>query len=373
MRPLFTPGLATGRTPWAVLSGLALAAVVAATPAVPVRAARPAAPTFRQVNLVADTPGVAANTDPKLVNPWGLAFDPFRRSGLWVANNGTGSSTVYDRLGHTAGYTVTVPAAPGAETARPTGVVFNRTLAFRGDKFLFVGEDGIISGWRSGNSGVIEVNNSGGEAVYKGAAMAAANGAVYLYVANFKAGEIEVYDTDFQPAELRENFVDPDLPAGYAPFNIRSINGFLYVAYAQQDTGGEDEAGGAGRGIIDIFRTDGRFAKRLVTGSAVGGSAEALNAPWAMASAPAGWGAYSNKLLVGNFGSGQIAVFHPLNGRFLGLLNDSGGQPITIEGLWDLTRGGGGNAGDPKKVYFTAGTGDEAHGLFGSLEMNRRR
>ncbi len=47
--------------------------------------------------LVSDGSVRADFTDPHLKNPWGIAFNPFGFD--WVANNHTGTSTLYDGLG----------------------------------------------------------------------------------------------------------------------------------------------------------------------------------------------------------------------------------------------------------------------------------
>jgi uncharacterized protein (TIGR03118 family) len=98
-----------------------------------------------------------------------------------------------------------------------------------------------------------------------------------------------------------------------------------------------------------------------------------MNAPWGLALAPsitassAGFGKSSGMLLVGMFGSGQIATFDPATGDFEGLLRDRHGKPIQIDGLWALRFGNGAAAGPTTTLFFTAGIDDEAHGLFGTI------
>jgi uncharacterized protein (TIGR03118 family) len=72
-------------------------------------------------------------------------------------------------------------------------------------------------------------------------------------------------------------------------------------------------------------------------------------------------------LLVGNFGSGQIAVFDPEEGNFHSLLRGTDGKPITIDGLWGLGFGNGANAGPINTLFFAAGINDEQDGLFGTI------
>jgi uncharacterized protein (TIGR03118 family) len=153
----------------------------------------------------------------------------------------------------------------------------------------------------------------------------------------------------------------------YAPFNVKVIGDSLFVTYAKQDADKEDEIAGPGKGYINVFNFDGTFVRRFATGSAVGGSQSALNAPWGLALAPKNFGAFGGDILVGNFGSGRIAAYTKA-GRFDGFLLKSKGHPVTIPGLWEIVMLTRGNAGQPKKLYFTAGTHDEQHGLFGLLQ-----
>jgi uncharacterized protein (TIGR03118 family) len=199
-------------------------------------------------------------------------------------------------------------------------------------------------------------------AVYKGLAIDDTSG--ILYAANFRAGTIEAYNSSFAPANLTGSFTDPGLPAGYAPFDAKIINGQLYVTYAVQDSHKHDDVAGAGNGLVDIFDLNGDFVKRLVTN----GSGSVLNSPWGLQIAPASFGTFAGDLLVGNFGDGHINAFDPTNGTFEGTLDGSNGQPLFIEDLWALTVGNGSAlGGDPNTVYFTAGLVDEGNGLFGAL------
>src|SRR5205823_4162929 len=98
--------------------------------------------------------------------PWGLAAGP--TSPWWVADNGTGVSTIYN--GNTAAIVrppVTIPSPTGPTGGTPTGVVFNASTsdflvagAGTAAHFLFATEDGTIAAWNSGNSAVIKVDNS---------------------------------------------------------------------------------------------------------------------------------------------------------------------------------------------------------------------
>jgi uncharacterized protein (TIGR03118 family) len=323
---------------------------------------------YQQTNLVSDVPGLAQFTDPDLVNPWGLTSSS--SSPWWVADNGTGLATLYKGDGVKQGLIVTVATPPGdTDPATPTGIVFNGSTDFQlvpgatpntAARFIFVTEDGTISGWRSGTQSVLKVNNSG-SAIYKGVTIAQNGGANFLYVANFSGGTVDVFDANYAPVTLAAGaFTDPTLPEGFAPFNVQNINGSVYVAFAKQDEEKEDEVAGRKLGYVDVFDGAGALLQRIENGPW-------MNAPWGLAMAPAGFGKASGELLVGMFGSGQIATFDPVTGEFEGLLRAPRGRPIQIDGLWALRFGNGANAGPTTTLFFTAGIDDEAHGLFGTI------
>jgi uncharacterized protein (TIGR03118 family) len=336
---------------------------------------------FRQINLVSDQPGKAHLTDPDLVNAWGLAASPGTDaapgSPLWVADNGSDKATLYTGATPTsvskAGLVVNVTGTA------PTGQVFNPdTSAFivRDKKghsgasvFIFDTENGTIDGWSptvgakgSNPSTVTEVaHNRGAKAVYKGLAIAQASGGkTHLYATNFHSGRVEAYNRHFKRVTLPGGrFVDPYLPAGYGPFGIAEINGELYVTFAKQDAMRHDDTAGPGHGFVDVFTNDGAFVRRLVTRGA-------LDSPWGLALAPAGFGQFSGDLLVGNFGNGHINVYSPATGAHLGQLRRANGRPIVIDGLWGLQFGNG-NAAKTNQLIFSAGPDGEAHGLLGKI------
>jgi uncharacterized protein (TIGR03118 family) len=367
----------------ALVSAAAMAGLVGAT--TPVAAASPPAhhaTGFRQVNLVSDQPGVAPLTDPDLVNAWGLSASPGTDaapgSPLWVSDNGTDKATLYAGASAT---TVTKAAlVVDVSSGAPTGQVFNTDatgFVVRDDagrsgaaRFIFVSESGGIDGWNPAvgasspgtTSTVTEVAvRNGANAVYKGLAIAtASDGHTYLYAANFRSGRVEAYDDTFTPVELPGGlFVDPRIPAGYAPFNVQELAGKLYVTYAKQDATLRDDVAGQGNGFVDVFSTDGAFVRRLVTHGV-------LNSPWGLALAPAGFGRLDGALLVGNFGNGRINAFNARTGAYLGQLRQPGGKPIAIDGLWAL-RFGNGNAAKTTELLFSAGPDGESHGLLGKI------
>ena len=204
--------------------------------------------------------------------------------------------------------------------------------------------NGTIDGWSptvgatsSNPSAVTEVaRDNGANAVYNGLAIVQASDAkTYLYATNFRSGRVEAYDSTFKPVQLPGGlFVDPRLPAGYGPFGIAEINGKLYVTFAKQDATLHDDVAGPGHGFVDVFTNDGAFVHRLA-------SRGALDSPWGLALAPAGFGRFSGDLLVGNFGNGHINVYSPSTGAHLGQLRQESGRPIVIDGLWGLSFGTG--------------------------------
>lgn len=321
---------------------------------------------YTQTNLVSDLPG-AAITDASLVNPWGIAASA--TSPFWVSDNRTGVTTLYavDPVTNIPAKSALTVTIPGDGTV--TGQVFNGVSTnFNGDLFLFVSEDGTISGWRGALGTNAEILASPSSAnVYKGVAIATIGAATYLYAANFHAGTVDVLKGAPGDPNLTGHFTDPVLPSGYAPFNIQNLGGELYVTYALQDATQHDDVPGAGHGFVDKFDLNGNFVARLVSGGV-------LNSPWGLALAPANFGDLAGALLVGNFGDGKINAFDPTTGTFIGALRNSGGTAFTIQGLWGLRFGNGGNAGATNALFFTAGipgTGAiEDHGLFGMFAPN---
>jgi uncharacterized protein (TIGR03118 family) len=308
---------------------------------------------------LASTP--AGHVDSNLVNPWGLAYGP--QTYFWTANNGSGTSTVYDGNGSpmpAPPLVVTVPPTPGGNKGSPTGVVFNGSSDFAGDRFIFASLDGTISGWAAGTSATVRWNNSASGASYTGLAIGGVGTANYLYAANFAGHTVDVLNASYIPVSLSASaFTDPTLPAGFSPFGIQALGGVVYLAYAQNAVY-HNAGNAAGQGYVSVFNMDGTFVQRLV-------SQDTLNAPWGMARGRAGLLGFSDALLVGNFGDGRINSYDPLTGRPLGQLLDAAGAPIAIDGLWGLAFGNGAKAGSASELYFTAGTQGSTHGLFGAL------
>jgi len=230
-------------------------------------------------------------------------------------------------------------------------------------RFLFASEDGTISAWSPSlaTQSVVVIDRSADEASYKGLAIDSTTAGTRLYAADFHNARVDVFDGAFDPVTVAGAFEDPNLPAGYAPFGIQTLAGSVYVAYALRDAEGEDEVAGPGLGAVDKYDLAGHLLARVATGGA-------LNAPWGMALAPAGFGRFSGKLLVGNFGDGHINVFAPATFEPKGHLKDADGKTIVIDGLWGIAFGNGGNAGPANTLFFAAGPDDENHGLFGRID-----
>ncbi len=340
---------------------------------------------YRVVELSSDLPGVAAAIDSRLKNPWGIAFG--LNTPIWVANNGNGVVTQYHDTGTLFPTAVSprVVVVPNARThavqgaASPTGLIFNRSedfpvranARFGPARFIMTTGDGLIVGYSpavAGDRGFVQVDRSGMRAVYKGLTDARTPAGHFLYVANFRDGVIEVFDALLQQAELPGTFIDPGIPAGYAPHNVLSIGRRILVAYARQDNDQREAVAGPGMGYISEFDTEGNFVRRFA-------SRNALNAPWALAVAPADFGPYSEALLVGNYGDGRIHAYNVESGDYLGLLADGNGQPIVISGLHGLafriglsTATSRAPAYGPVTLYFTAGLNQRRHGLLGRIE-----
>lgn len=347
---------------------------------------------YQQTNLVSDIQGLAQNPrsgqpDTQLVNPWGLIASP--TSPWWVADNNAGVSTLYNGEGTKLGLVVNIPSPVSGVAGTPTGIVFTGTQGFTfqvkgikaGASFTFVTEDGTIVAWGPAinpndlpNDAFVVVDNSTNPtaatgAVYKGATIAqmTPGGAFFLYVTNLRSGRIEVYDTNFNPVNLNghddsgaddQAFVDREIPHGFAPFNVQEVNGNLYVTYAKQNATKHDDFDFPGFGFVDKFSPKGKLLQRLKHGPW-------LNAPWGVALAPPNFGFFSNHLLIGNAGSGQIAVYDVDSGHFDGLLRDANGHALQNDRLWALRFGNDHTAGPSNWLYFTAGISGEAHGLFG--------
>jgi uncharacterized protein (TIGR03118 family) len=321
--------------------------------------------------LVSDpASGIASpNHDPNLKNGWGIAFNP--TAVVWVAANHAGKSTLYDGNGAVQSLVVTIPSANGTDMGSPTGIVFSGSNDFAvtaagvsgPSRFIFASEDGMISGWAPNVDGTHAIKGwLNPNAVYKGLALAGNGENNFLYAADFRNRKIDVYDKTFHPVQLAATqFRDNEIPSNYGPFNIQNILGNLYVAYAKKDPNSDDELAGPGTGFVDVFDADGNLLKRLARHGT-------LNAPWGLALAPTGFGRFSNRVLVGNFGDGTINAYDPHSGHFAGRLRTPDGKLLKIDGLWGIAFGNGVRSQPTDTLFFAAGPNDEVNGLYGRVE-----
>jgi uncharacterized protein (TIGR03118 family) len=314
---------------------------------------------YKLAKLVSNQAGQAKNTDPLLVNGWGLAYGP--GGPFWVSDEGTGWSTLYDGMGNPQALQVVVPAFNNPNGGgTPTGIVFNGSQEFNVQGwpaiFLFANLDGTISGWApqsNPTTAIVAVNNWSSGAVYTGLAITSNTSGNFLFAADSANNKVDVYDGSFN---LVTSFTDTSVPANFTPFGIQDINGQVYVSFA-------DNTGGPG-GYIDIYTEAGVFVKRFAQGGH-------LNQPWGFAMAPENFGQFSGRLLIGNninFAS-TINAFAVKNGQYLGTLKTSAGKPIVIDQLWGIDFGGGTAAnGNKNQLFFAAGPNNNVNGLFGLIE-----
>jgi uncharacterized protein (TIGR03118 family) len=349
--------------------------------------AQPASALFADTALVSSNSGVVTTVttiDANLSNPWGLVTAP----GLpfWIADNNSNLATLYTGTGaiETSAVTgsnavgIAIPASATGVQANPTGQVYNGNGGFlistnKGQEtalFIFGGEGGTVAAWAQ-DSGATAVTayddgvvNGANHAVYKGLALGSVNGASFLYATDLHNNKVDVFDTTFaKPANMQGKFIDPTMPAGFVPFGIVALNNQLYVTYAMQDGAKHDEVTGAGLGYVDIYDFSGNFVSRFA-------SAGALNTPWGIALAPAGFGSFEGDLLIGNFGDGTINIFAP-NGSSLatsmGPVTVANGQTLAIPGLWSLVFGDGDSDKPLTTLFYTAGFADQTDGVLGSI------
>jgi uncharacterized protein (TIGR03118 family) len=344
---------------------------------------------FTDTALVSNSSTVVATAhtiDANLQNPWGVAFAP--GGPFWISDANSNVTTLYTGIGtnETQGITgspsvgIAIPASAAGVPANPTGQVYNGNGGFlistsNGQEsalFILDGEGGTISAWAkdSGATAVTAyddgVTNGTNHAVYKGLAIGTVGGATFLYATDLHNNKVDVFDTNFsKPANMQGKFVDPNVPAGFAPFGIAALNGNLYVTFAKQDSAMHDETTGAGLGYVDIFDFSGNLMSQFA-------SAGVLNAPWGIAIAPAGFGSLQGDVLIGNFGDGTINVFSP-NGTALanseGPVMSSSGQPFAFPGLWSLVFGNGDADKPLTTLFYTAGFADQTDGIFGGITV----
>jgi uncharacterized protein (TIGR03118 family) len=362
---------------------------------------------YEQANLDGNVPGSAEAPDPQLVNAWGLA----RATGgvWWVADEATGFATLYNGPGAKQGLVVKIPKNdpndPTFPNGTPTGMIPNsNTTDFpaapgKPAAFVFATLDGSIAAWNPtvGNTpnvpgpstNAVTVAHTKDGSGFTGLTSAFIDGSRYLYVANFLKGRIDVFDSGFQQVQLKFDdhhfveellvgnsrpFVDDLLPRNYVPFNVQAVGNDVVVTYALHFAGNPFETPGPGLGYVDIYSSKGRLLRRLEHG-------DWLNAPWGVALAPLDFGKFSHRLLVSNFSAGGttpsagfISAYDLDTGKFEGVLQDTNGKPLSINGIWSISFANSAtpNSYDPDEapaaeLYFTAGPNQGTNGLFGYL------
>jgi len=324
--------------------------------------------------------------DPDLSHGWGVAFAP--GSPVWVNDHASNKSSLYDGAGNLipSQPAVVIPAAANGAAAGPTGIVANINtmncptidaatctpgVGFATGAgpalFIFDGTGGTISAWSAGATATTEFDGSSQGDAFTGLGIyTQPSNATFLLAADFAHGVVDVFDSNFKlnTTAFPGGFTDPNLPAGYAPFGVQTIGNLIYVSYAKQPPGPGPEVDGPGLGLVDVFDGTGKLVKQLVP---VGG---ALNAPWGMAMAPAGFGPFGGDLLVGNFGDGRINVFDPNTGQMLGTLTDGlTNTPVHIPGLWGMAFGNGALNQSDTTLYYAAAPDMKTQGIYGSIAV----
>jgi uncharacterized protein (TIGR03118 family) len=320
-----------------------------------------------QTNLDSNLGGIGT-LDANLLNAWGLAFAP--GGAFWINGNHSGTSNLINGDGTLSTLVVSIPAPPSANTgaiSAPTGIVSNSTGAFHlpGTSlpalFIFDTEDGTIAGWNPGFDQMhakLVVDNSSTGANYKGLALGSNASGNLIYATDFRGAKVDVFDTNFAPVKTDGQFIDRNIPRGFAPFGIQNIDGDLWVSYAKQDAAKDDDVAGFGNGFVDVFDTDGHLLRRFAQHGV-------LNSPWGMARAPYGFGQFSGDILIGNQQDGHINAFDA-HGNFVGFLRKPNDEAVKIDKLWALQFGGGAKS-SPEALFFTAGPNDENNGIFGVI------
>jgi uncharacterized protein (TIGR03118 family) len=319
-----------------------------------------------QTNIVSDIPGLAALTDPLLVNPWGMSFLP--TSPLWTSNQCTGTATLFSGA-PPATPPAFVPLVVSIPGGSPTGQVANTTTSFPvtgslgsgSARFIFATLGGTITAWTpaaEATDAVIVATTPG--ASYTGLTMINTPAGPELLAANFAPGRIDVFDSSFHLLSTPRAFRSIAIPRGFSPFNVQALGNFVYVSYAKIDRATGRSVDGIGLGFVTRFTPDGRHWKRIAARGQ-------LNAPWGMAIVPAGFGSLTGKLLVGNFGDGHIGIYEPNRRHFRGLLETANGRPFQADRLWALLPGTA-TTGGTDAIWFSAGIQNETHGLVGTLK-----
>ncbi len=337
--------------------------------------------------------------EPGLVNPWGIAIRPAGAGGhFWV----TASGISFEYVGDVNGKPIFVdglaevalpPSSTGVGAAN--GVVFNPGTNFvitqanvngpitAPAKFLFVSDNGVLSGWTVGKTpvgsfdrpadAVTILDDSAGGSSFFGLAMLPGDSAMLVVdFGNNPVPRLRYFDATLQEVPLGMRFANPFLSAGgyqvgdLVPFNVQTVmiggKASVFVAYVNSSSEPAVEDAGRGRGRLVEYTGSGEMV-------AVWDDRGALNAPWGVVVCPADFGPFSNQLLVGNFADGMILGFDTATRSATEYVRDVNGTTLAIPGLWGLLFGNGASLGDSNALYFAAAPADETDGIFGSLRL----
>lgn len=331
----------------------------------------PVAGTFKETVLVSNGSVSAPNIDPNLQNGWGIAFNP--TGDVWVSDNNTQKSSLYDGNGVVQSLVVTIPPAASGQPGSPTGIVFNTTPDFSitsngatgNAVFIWATLAGTIAAWNPKvlpTQAVTVHDDSSTAAEYTGLVIATNAGASMLYAADFHNGKVNMFDKTFTNVTPTGAFTDPAIPAGFNPFGIQAIGSTIYVAYAKLGPDGRDQSG-PGNGMVDAFDTAGHLIMRVATNGP-------LNSPWGIALAPANFGAVSNDLLIGNFGDGTINAFNPTTGASVGPLMQADGSKVVQPGIWGIAFGNNFDNQPANTLFFAAGP-SQTSGVYGRIDSSQ--
>ena len=361
--------------------------------------------------------------DKKMVDAWGVALRPPGAGGhFWIANAATGTSVEY--IGDVNGIplhqdglktvTLQTPRWTDRGIAYVTGQAYNSASDLQGQpvefpisgpamdyskepavrvpkgfsgsaKFIFFTEDGVLNAWSANTKVAMDqailvidysktskyvpysVNSvfTGGTVTTNGFDSDAykKSGGNHIFAADFRNNVIVVFDNQWHDVTGSYHFQVPPTVDDLHVYNVLSIGGHLFVAYAKFDVNGDEgqeEVDGPGLGHVVEYNEDGTLAMDFKDQGK-------LNSPWGIVIAPPTFGALANDLLVANFGDNNIVALDPNTGEFIDYLRNADGKPLAVEGVWALTFGNGVSLGDAKALYYSAGPNKEFDGVFGRI------
>ena len=287
--------------------------------------------------LVSDGGVPAARKDPALVNAWGLAAEP--GGAWWTANEANDTSTLYSAAGRKQQLTVAVPGGP-------TGIAFNGGSGFRVSaggvsapaRFVFACEDGTLRAW----SPVVPRGWSTRSEVAgrprrrrRPSSAASRSPAGRLYATDFHNARVDVFDSRWRRVDAPGAFVDPSVPAWYAPFGIAAIGGHVFVTYiGRAPVDGNDAPTG---GYVDEFDLDGKLIRR------VGARRCAERSRGGSRSRPTASAGTAATCSSATSATARIDAYRRRSDGWVfdGALRGDDGKPLVINGLWSLAFGAG--------------------------------